>query len=134
MAHPEEWLLPVFDTDVVPTSNSVWTELRPAVLAFVALLAGCQFSENRYLAREVSSSELIKNWRATEFAIKSLRDVGVRDHLTVREHTIELRADGSCALRTIMNMPPFRDAHYRDVRRRLSMDARRRGRAPGPPI
>jgi hypothetical protein len=76
--------------------NWVRTELNvvrlAAVVLFITLLAGCQFSENRYLAREVKSTELVGNWQATEFAIKSLRDVGVRDHLTVRQHTIELRA------------------------------------------
>ena len=52
-------------------------------------------------------------WRATEFAIKSLRDIGVREHLTSRDHTLVLRVDGSCSLRTIMNMPVFEAADYR---------------------
>ena len=77
------------------------------------VLAGCQFSENRYLARAVKSEELVGRWRATEFAIKSLRDVGVRDHLTVQEHTLVLKADGSCSLQTIMNMPVLEAAEYR---------------------
>ena len=76
-------------------------------------LAGCQLSENRFLARAVRSDELIGSWRATEFAIKSLRDVGVRDHLTVEEHTLVLRADGSCRIQTVINMPVFEPADYR---------------------
>jgi hypothetical protein len=84
----------------------------PLVL-FVMILAGCQFSENRYLDRAVKADELVGSWRATEFAIKSLRDVGVNDHLTVQEHTMVLRADGSCAIRTVMNLPVFEAADYR---------------------
>lgn len=75
------------------------------VLGITALLVGCQFSENRYLARAVTREELVGTWQATEFAIKSLREVGVQQHLMVQEHTLVLRADGSCSVRTIMNMP-----------------------------
>jgi hypothetical protein len=83
---------------------------RVAFLVFVlAISAGCQFSENRYLARTVRSEELVGSWRATEFAIKSLRDVGVSNHLAVHEHTLVLRADGSCSIRAIMNLPPIFD-------------------------
>jgi hypothetical protein len=86
---------------------------RLALLALVAILAGCQFSENRHLARAVKSEELVERWRATEFAIKSLRDVGVRDHLTVQEHTLLLNSDGSCSVQTIMNVPVMEAAEYR---------------------
>ena len=84
-----------------------------AVVPFVMILAGCAFSENRYLARAVTSDELVGRWRATEFAIRALRDVGVRDHLTVQAHTLVLRADGSCSLQTIMNMPVMEATDYR---------------------
>ena len=80
---------------------------------FLVLAAGCQFSENRYLARTVRSEELVGSWRATEAAIKSLRDVGVRHHLAVHEHSLVLRADGSCSIRTFMNMPVMDAADYR---------------------
>ena len=87
---------------------------RVRLLVFLAVATGCQFSENRYLARTVRSEELVGSWRATEFAIKSLRDVGVSDHLAVHEHMLVLRADGSCSIRTIMNLPPiFEPADYR---------------------
>ena len=59
------------------------------------------------------ANELLGSWRATEFAIKSLRDVGVHNHLTVQEHTLVLRADGSCSIRTVMNMPVSPEADYR---------------------
>jgi hypothetical protein len=89
------------------------TVRRLVLLPFVAILAGCQFSENRHLARAVKSEELVGRWRATEFAIKSLRDVGVRDHLTVQEHTLALNSDGSCSVQTIMNVPVMEAAEYR---------------------
>ena len=83
-------------------------------LVFLAFATGCQFSENRYLARTVRPEELVGSWQATEFAIKSLRDVGVSGHLAVHEHTLVLRADGSCSIRTIMNLPPILEpADYR---------------------
>jgi hypothetical protein len=84
-----------------------------AFVPLLAILAGCQFSENRYLTRAVRADELVGRWRATESALKSLRDVGVRDHLTNEEHTIVLRPDGSCSLRTVMNMPVVGAADYR---------------------
>ena len=82
-------------------------------LVFLTIATGCQSSENRYLARTVRSEELLGSWRATEFAIKSLREVGVSDHLAVQEHTLVLRPDGSCSIRTIMNMPVLEMADYR---------------------
>ena len=86
-----------------------------AVLPILAILSGCQFSENRYLTRPVRPGELVGTWRATEFAIKSLRDVGVREHLTVQDHTLVLRPDGSCSITTVMNMPVF-DSEAADYR------------------
>lgn len=80
---------------------------------FVAALAGCQFSQNRYLGRAVSPDELMGSWRATDFAITSLSAVGVRNHLSVEEHTLVLSADGSCRIRTIMNMPVLEPPDYR---------------------
>ena len=86
---------------------------RVGFLVFLAIAAGCQFSENRYLARAVRSQELVGSWRATEFAIKSLRDVGVANHLAVHEHTLVLRADGSCSIRTFMKISGSDTADYR---------------------
>ncbi|PYS55576.1 MAG: hypothetical protein DMG13_03505 [Acidobacteria bacterium] len=83
------------------------------LLSVVSLLASCQFSENRYLTRLVKPEELIGSWRATEFAIKSLRDVGVREHLSVQDHTVVLKADGSCSIQTIVNMPDEGRVDYR---------------------
>jgi hypothetical protein len=80
--------------------------MKPLPLLLVAsLLASCQFSENRYLTRLVKPEELVGSWQATEFGIKSLRDVGVRDHLSVEAHTLVFKADGSCSIRAIVNMP-----------------------------
>jgi len=55
------------------------------LLLVVSPFASCQFSENRYLTRMVKPEELIGSWQATEFAIESLRDLGVRDHLSVQD-------------------------------------------------
>jgi len=45
--------------------------------------------------------------------MKSLRDIGVRENLSTKEHKLILRADGTCSVRTIMNMPVIGTADYR---------------------
>jgi len=89
---------------------------RLTLFLVMSLFAACQFSENRYLTRLVKPEELIGSWQATEFAIKSLRDVGVRDHLSVQDHTLVLKADGSCSIRAILNMPVEGRIDYRIYR------------------
>jgi hypothetical protein len=86
---------------------------RVGLVVLLGAVTGCQFSENRHLARTVRAEELVGHWRATEFAIKSLREVGVTNHLAVNDHTLVLRADGSCSIRTVMNMPVMEAADYR---------------------
>jgi hypothetical protein len=73
----------------------------------------CQHSEDRYLRRRVEPGEVVGDWQATEFAIKSLREVGVVEHLDRRDHALRLEADGTCAIRTIMNIPVMEAAEYR---------------------
>jgi hypothetical protein len=70
----------------------------------VVLLAACQFSENRYATRTIRPDELIGTWNATDFAIKSLRDVGHTEHLQTTDHELTLRADGSCSIKTVFNV------------------------------
>ena len=79
----------------------------------VVLIAGCQHSENRYARRAIKPEGLVGTWGATEFAMKSLRDNGVREHLNREEHELILRTDGTCSIRTIMNMPVFGSVDYR---------------------
>ena len=86
---------------------------RAGLFVFLPIAVACQCSENRYLARTLTPEELVGSWRATEFAIKSLRDVGVRRQLAVDDHTLVLRADGSCSIRTIMDIPVPEAADYR---------------------
>jgi hypothetical protein len=71
------------------------------------LASGCQFSANRYADRVIKPAELVGTWRATELAMKDLRDLGVHEHLNTDGHELILRADGTCSVRTIMNMPVF---------------------------
>jgi hypothetical protein len=76
-----------------------------AAIVLAAVLAACQFSENRYAKRAIRSDELPGTWRATDFAIKSLRDVGHTEHLDKADHEIILRADGTCSIKTVFNAP-----------------------------
>jgi hypothetical protein len=89
---------------------------RVGLLVFLSIATGCQFSENRYLARAVKAEELVGSWRATEFAIKSLRDVGVANQLRVEDHTLLLSADGSCSIGTFMKISGSDTADYRTYR------------------
>ena len=41
-------------------------------------------------------------WIATDFGIQSLQDVGVREHLTKRDHVLVLRPDGSCSFKSFL--------------------------------
>jgi hypothetical protein len=77
--------------------------MRSALVAVLAF-AACQHSEDRYLKREVSPSELIGNWVATPLAIQSLREVGARDHLAIEDHKMVLRPDGTCSLRSTLGL------------------------------
>jgi hypothetical protein len=57
----------------------------------LTMVVGCQHSENRYATRAVTQGELIGSWVATEYAVKSLKDVGVTDHLDRTHHVLVLR-------------------------------------------
>ena len=100
-------------TLITTTARTLTCMRRGALLVFLAIATGCQFSENRYLARAVKAEELVGSWRGTDFAIKSLRDVGVTNHLTVEDHTLLLSADGSCSIRTFMKISGSDTADYR---------------------
>ena len=100
-------------TLITTTARTLTCMRRRALLVFLAIATGCQFSENRYLARAVKAEELVGSWRSTDFAIKSLRDVGVTNHLTVEDHTLLLSADGSCSIRTFMKISGSDTADYR---------------------
>ncbi len=76
---------------------------RTALL--VLLLSSCQHSENRYAEREVDRTELFGSWTITEFGLKSLQDGGVRDNISRADHALELRADGSCSVKTTFGLP-----------------------------
>jgi hypothetical protein len=70
------------------------------VAAPCLLVGGCQHSEDRYLRRTVAVTELPGTWTVTPYAVKSLRDIGFKDHLDPAEHLLTLSADGSCTFRS----------------------------------
>lgn len=75
----------------------------------VVLATSCQWSEDRFAKRNLSSHELYGRWVATDYAIKSLYDVGVRDHLNREDHILIIRRNGSCSIRTVFTLPPAPD-------------------------
>lgn len=78
--------------------------LRYLCLALALASAGCQWSEDRYLKREATRAELVGTWRLTDYGLKSLRDVGVKEHLTKSDWEITLRSDGTCSARMGVNV------------------------------
>lgn len=80
--------------------------MRPALIAVLAIwLTGCQYSEDRHLKRNVKAEELAGHWQATESAIESLREIGITERLSVASHQLHLSTDGTCRLRTFVNVP-----------------------------
>jgi hypothetical protein len=90
-------------------------KMRIATLALVLIVTSCQGAENRFAKRPVSANELIGTWIGTDYSMKSLREVGVRDHLNPQEHVLVIRADGTCSIRTTFGLPPrsYNPAVYR---------------------
>jgi hypothetical protein len=88
--------------------------LRQAILILL-VFTGCQWSENRYAKREIPAAELFGTWQLTDFGLKSLRDVGVKDHLTKEQWKLILRPDGSCVAQLGTDVPPDErgDSEYR---------------------
>ena len=80
------------------------------------LLGSCQFSESRFASHDIARGELIGTWIATEYAIKSLRDVGVKQHLKRADHVIVLRSDGSCLAKTFFKPEYAADGRNLDYR------------------
>jgi hypothetical protein len=89
--------------------------MRPFFLALVLVAASCQWSEDRFAKRPISANELVGTWIGTDYSMKSLRDVGVTDHLKPEDHVLVLRQDGTCSVRTTFGLPPTsnRPATYR---------------------
>lgn len=88
--------------------------MRPLV-AILLLLSSCQWSEDRFAKRPISANEIIGTWVGTDYSMKSLKDVGVTDHLSREEHVLILRVDHTCSIRTTFGLPPGpnRPAVYR---------------------
>jgi len=86
-----------------------------AIVTLALIVTSCQWSENRFAKRPISANELIGTWVGTDYSMKSLHEVGVRDHLNRQEHVLVLRADGTCAIRTTFGVPPrpYNPAVYR---------------------
>lgn len=77
--------------------------MRAGVLLIVAMIASCQYSENRYLRRSVRNEEVVGTWRLTAASVKDLREAGHHTHLTPADHQIRLDADGSCSFTSFLN-------------------------------
>lgn len=92
--------------DVPRTSVARTRRWISCAFVWMLWLASCQWSEDRYAKRNVQASEIHGTWVATDYAIKSLADVGVKDHLNREDHVLVLRPDGSCSVRTTFDLPP----------------------------
>lgn len=88
-------------------------------LIVVLALVGCEHSENRYARREIKPHELVGRWMLTPFGLKSITDVGVQTHLAREEHVLRLRADRTCAVRTVFGLPG-EQTDYREYKARCT--------------
>lgn len=66
----------------------------------VGVTLGCQRSENRYLRRTVTPTEVVGTWIATPTAIDGFQHAGHARHLVVADHRVVLRSDGTCSYRS----------------------------------
>lgn len=85
------------------------------VLVTLLSMLGCRRiigAPNRHIGRDIDRSELVGVWRITDNSLRQLVDVGYSLHITVEEHELVLREDGSCNVRTYtytINNPSLED-------------------------
>ena len=75
------------------------------MLMMAIVLAGCQLSHNRYARRTVHPDELAGRWTLTPDGWKDLREAGIPSDWVREQHVIELRANRTCAVRTVFGLP-----------------------------
>jgi hypothetical protein len=103
--------------------------MKKAIIILVVFMCNltilsCQRSEDRYLKRPVTTAELIGSWVPTPFAIKCLKETGHSRHTNIADHEIEIRSDGTCHIRTVLNVMlsrPNEDSRYVDGEGRWSI-------------
>lgn len=78
-------------------------------LVFVAMVAclslaltSCQWSEDRFLDRAVSTEELVGSWTLTPAGVRDLRSSGIESEARRSLHVIRLDGDGSCEFNTFL--------------------------------
>ena len=74
------------------------------VAVTLSLLAtgGCQWSEDRFLEREVAPEELLGSWVLRSESVRDLDSIGVQLGEDRASHKLELDAGGGCELRTFL--------------------------------
>lgn len=70
----------------------------------VALLSvvGCQWSENRFLDREVTPQEVVGEWVLRAESVQDLNSVGVHLKRDRSSYKIDVQPEGNCDLRTFL--------------------------------
>jgi len=80
-------------------------KVTSAFLAVILVLVGaanCQWSEDRFLERRVTSEELVGTWVLRPESVRDLDSVGVELGQDRSSYRIEIDCDGRCDLRTIL--------------------------------
>jgi hypothetical protein len=89
-----------------------------ALLIMIVLsMSSCQRSEDRYLKRHVAAGELAGSWETTPFAMKCLKETGHSQYLNISDHSLQIRLDGTCRIKSVLNIAlfnPNEDPHYVD--------------------
>lgn len=65
------------------------------------LISGCQFSEGRYLDREVEAAELVGTWYMRSSSMDSLRFAGATGEIDPDSNFFVLDSDGTCLFNSI---------------------------------
>lgn len=73
-----------------------------AVAISVVSASGCQWSEDRYLKREVTQEEVVGTWVLRPESVQDLDSIGIQIGDDRSSHRLELDADGGCELRTFL--------------------------------
>lgn len=77
--------------------------IASALVAVILLAtAGCQWSEDRFLEREVAPEELVGTWVLRPESVQDLESIGVQIGDDRSSHWLELASDGGCELQTFL--------------------------------
>ena len=77
-------------------------------VVLASVLSACQFSESRYLPRQVHRDEVVGNWVGTNAGMEGLRYAQLTTELRPEQHQLRFLGDGTCTGHAVVG-PDIRD-------------------------